>query len=487
MHHSRTESSAIMATPFGEPGSATTDSTINDIYDSYAEGRARAIARGMAVRDIGTPPISDDDESGSEADSSTPRARTKTSMRHDLVDNEEGAVTFLNPPGTPRTIMMNIEVKLRLLPALHLLTKANQTGHDRNEAIRIAAKTRTFPKRGDSEDDPFEHDRRSLTDMSPIEGGGERIPSFSTWRSSDAGSPQAGSPEAGIFPSRRPTRDPWSLKGGKRVAVQGAFQPSFNSGNEALSPTQNRLDNGNPLSASSTKSHFGLAWSKHHPYGKGEIIPGKTFDSVSSPENISSESERDIPHNVLGGLVDVTRLNAKKTETRGREWGARRRSYVPEGVSPPRKVYVAQNMLTGHDSPLSDLSPSSDSSIPVILASPRRPAYFGQGASYTGADPSAPILASDFSSSYPYSASAVGEDKSAIPVGAGSDSPRKRRMGSLSVIATGLDLAGVLPHRRRSDMAAPEQKLEEGESPFSPKKGDGGFYVTGEGIIEEEV
>ncbi|OQO05647.1 hypothetical protein B0A48_09739 [Cryoendolithus antarcticus] len=628
-----------MAIPFGEPGSATTDSTIDNIYDSYdvprtpglqrehepenrrelqdfasweaerlasatrreqlmagfdyeaeikkaAQGRARAIARGMAVRDIGTPPISDDDKSGSEADSSTPRARAETGSRHGRVDSDVEAVTFLNPPGTPRTIMMNIEVKLRLLPAVHLLTKASQTRHDRNEAIRIAAETRAFvtrckgttalearcqyyiaiahnddpkipnndrarrhyelareatlggypegrwagqwlnhweclndqrsptakiaswaystaasvieyvrgspttpskPNRGDSEDDPFGRDRRSLTDMSPIEGRGERIPSFSTWRSSDAGSPQAASPEAGIFPSRHPTRDSWSLKGGKRVAVQGAFQPSFNSGNEALSPTQNRLDNGNPLSASSTKSHFGLAWSKHDPYGKGEIIPGKTFDSISSPENIFSESERDIPHNVLGGLVDVTRLSAKKTEMRGCEWEARRRSYVPKGVSSPRKVYVMQNMLTGHYSPLSDLSHGSDSSIPVSPASPRRPACFGQRASYTGAEPSAPITVSDSSSLYPYKASVVSHEKSAVTGRSGSDSPRKRRMGSLSVIATGLDLAGVLPHRRRSEMAAPEQKLEEGESPFSPKKGEGGFYVTEEGIIEEEV
>ncbi|OQO09579.1 hypothetical protein B0A48_04981 [Cryoendolithus antarcticus] len=631
--------STKMAIPFGEPGSATTDSTIDNIYDSYgvprtpglqpvhepesrrelqdfasweaerlasakrreklmagfdyeaerkkaAEGRARAIARGMAVRDIGTPPISDDGESGSEADSSTPRARAETSVKHDRVDSGEEAVTFLNPPGTPRTIMMNIEVKLRLLSAVHFLTKTNQTAHDRNEATRIAAETRTFvtkckgttalearcqyyiaiahnddpkipsndrarryhelareatlggypegrwagqwlnhwerlnnqrsptakiaswaystavsvisyvrgssttpskPSRSDSEQDPFGRDRQSLSDISPIEGGGERIPSFSTWRSSDAGSPQAASPEAGMFPYRRSTKDSWSLKGGKGVALQGAFQPSFNSGNEALSPTPDRLSNSNPLSASSTRSQFGLAWSKHHPYGKGDIIPGKTFDSVSSPENISSESERNIPHNVLGGLVDLSRLNAKKTEMRGREWEARRRSYVPEGVSPLQKIYVVQNMLAGHDSPLSDLSPSSDSSIPVIPASYKRHTYSGQHNSYTGADPSAPNSASDSSSSYPYNASAVGNDKSVIPVGAGSDSPRKRRMGSLSVIATGLDLAGVLPHRRRSEMAAPEQKLEEGESPFSPKRGDGGIYVTEEGIVEEEV
>ncbi|KAK6435647.1 hypothetical protein LTR95_008168, partial [Oleoguttula sp. CCFEE 5521] len=632
-------SSAEMANPFGEPGSAATDSTIDNIYDSYgvprtpglqpvhepesrcelqdfasweverlasakrreklmagfdyeaerkkaAEGRARAIAGGMAVRDIGTPPISDDGESGSEADSSTPRARVETGDRHERVDSDKEVVTFLNPPGTPRTIMMNIEVKLRLLLAVHLLTKAHQTGHDRNEAIRIAAETRTFvhqskgttalearcqyyiaiahnddpkvpsndrarryhelareatlggypegrwagewlehwenlndqwsttakiaswaystaasvinyvrgspttsskPRRDNAEEDPFGRDRQALSDMSPIERGGERIPSFSTWRSSDAGSPQAASPEVGIVPSRRSTRDSWSLKGGKGLALQGAFQPSFDSGNEALSPTPNRLHSSDPLSASSTKSHFGLAWSKHHPYGKGEIIPGKIFESVSSPENLSSESEQNIPHNVLGGLVDVSRLNAKKTEMRGREWEARRRSYVPEGVSLPRKVYVMQNMLTGHDSPLSDLSPGSDSSIPVIPASYNRPAYFGQRASYTGADPSAPIVASDSSSSYPYSASAVGGEKAAIPVGAGSGSPRKRRIGSLSVIATGLDLAGVLPHRRRSEMAAPEQKLEEGESPFSPKKGGGGFYGVEEGIAEEEV
>ncbi|KAK6431600.1 hypothetical protein LTR95_012238 [Oleoguttula sp. CCFEE 5521] len=628
-----------MAIPFGEPGSATTDSTIDNIYDGYAVprtsglqpvyepescrelqdfasweaerlasakrreklmagfdyeaerkkaavGRARAIARGMAVRDIGTPPISDDGESGLDADSSTPRAGAETSVRHGRVDSDEEAVTFLNPPGTPRTIMMNIEVKLRLLPAVHLLTKANQTAHDRNKAIRIAAETRTFvtkfkgttalearcqyyiaiahnddpkipsndrarryhelareatlggypegrwagqwlkhweclidrrspttkiaswaystaasvisyvrgspttpikPNRSDLEQDPFGRDRQSLSDISPIEAGGERIPSFSTWRSSDAGSPQATSPEAGTFPSRRSTKDSWSLKGGKGVALQGAFQPSFNSGSEALSPAPDRLNNSNPLSASSTTSHFGLAWTKHHPYGKGEIIPGKTFDSVYSPGNTSSESERNIPHNVLGGLVDLSRLNAKKTEMRDREWEARRHSYVPEGVLSPRKTYVAQNILTGHDCPLSDLSPGSDSSIPVIPASHKHLTYSGQQNPYTGADPSAQILASDSSSSYPYNASAVGNDKSAIRAGASSDSPRKRRMGSLSVIATGLGLAGVLPHRRRSEMAAPEQKLEEGECPFSPKRGDGGFYVTEEGIVEEEV
>lgn len=300
--------------------------------------------------------------------------------------------------------------------------------------------------------------------------------------------------------------------------------PSFTTVDtgEGTTPTSARLitpTSANSGTSSGTQDHHGLKWSPGHPFGKGEVLPGRNFELLLSPdpiyedENESDEEEQHIPANVLGGLVETSALSPimqRPYSQRQRPAYYRRSSsdyYVPPAPPAPQKWRIANLTSSPKSSPTSPSTRDSSASasfptastatstslppqlynFPTTTTSPPNPKRHHSRAQSV----SLPDTPTPFSPTWPTPKPAKPTSKSAsVPTqnhasikGSSSTSnsnssdifpSRNRNRLSIShafIRATGLDV-----QRTRGEAA----RMEEGESPgFGPRREEQevGFYV----------
>ena len=238
-------------------------------------------------------------------------------------------------------------------------------------------------------------------------------------------------------------------------------------GSEERQPSSSSAKNASssPISdTSSTIQDFhGLKWSANAPYGKGEIINGRQFELVQSPEAIDpiaeedeEEEEKPIPANVLGGLVDAAALKPATPQSR----------YRPRRPWPDSDFDVPDYMIEKKYHVVNASSPSESPGVSITLSdfkkqqSPTKSSYFphagnthSRAQSMAATSPTSPLPTV-------HSAYAQPEPDNI--------SPRNKKRNSLSLLIMGLD------GRRKRDEAA---QMEEGESPaFAPRKEEEGLY-----------
>ena len=215
-----------------------------------------------------------------------------------------------------------------------------------------------------------------------------------------------------------------------------------------------------------TKDYHGLRWSPNSPWGKGDILNGRPFELVQSPEAIdpiteeNEDEETNIPANVLSGLVEASALSPTMPKSRYRP--ARR--WVNEDFEVPDHMLEKKYRIMNATSPSESPDVSSPLSGPKAQQLPTTSSYFEPTnnshtraqsfTAYPTSDPQLPTLLTDYAQSEP---------DNVVPRN------RKRNSLSLAIIrATGRDF-----HRVRDEAA----QMEEGESPaFAPKKEEEGLY-----------
>ncbi|GAB7325967.1 hypothetical protein MBLNU13_g10015t1 [Cladosporium sp. NU13] len=264
-------------------------------------------------------------------------------------------------------------------------------------------------------------------------------------------------------PKPRPN-PPWRLySNGSNSAAdqkQGSEerQPSSSSTNNApISPIS--------ITSSTTQDFHGLKWTGNAPYGKGEVINGQQFELVQSPEPINSiveeedeEEEKQIPANVLGGLVDAAALKPAYPLSR----------YRPRRPWPDSEFEVPDYMLEMKYHVVNASSPSESPGASISLSdvkkqqSPTRSSYFASASNTHSRTQSLAVGSPTSPLATVHNAYAQSEPDNV--------SPRNKKRNSLSLFirATGLDV------NRKRDEAA---QMEEGESPaFAPRQEEEGLY-----------
>ena len=240
-------------------------------------------------------------------------------------------------------------------------------------------------------------------------------------------------------------------------------------------PTKNASISPTSDTSSTTQDLHGLKWSANAPYGKGEIISGQQFELVQSPEPINpiaeedEEEEKQIPTNVLGGLVDAAALKPAYPLSRYRP----RRPWSDADFEVPD--YMLEKKY--HVVNASSLSESPGASTSLLDSkkqqSPTKSSYFAPASKTHSRTQS--VAAASPTSPLPQAHSAYAQ------LEPDTVSPRSKKRNSLSLLisATGLDI------RRKRDEAA---QMEEGESlAFAPRKEEEGLYRRrSHDIIEHE-
>lgn len=404
-------------------------------------------------------------------------------------------------------VSLEMDIKLRLLPITHLLTKANQTEHSLRSARNLAHATLEYAKaRGahpaligrccfyvasshwDAKDTTAAEDAmlwfQRATDVSAAgyAEGQWAQQWLNYWESKTMSPTTSGRPGTAGSWLGSAVGNVWSFFTSSRTNSKARAKVGEDD-EEALSP-KSGLRQGTSRSEKSdkTRDHFGLPWSERHPYGKGEVLPGKMHEFVESPTQMSTMEEQwgeeqHIPNNVLGGLVEAGNLSPamQRSPTRPSRNSIQ---CTPAGVmqfgapnTTPRKLRVVNG-----PSPL-----SSPSSKPL---SPEHGKYFPEELAPYDRTKSVSFATGAETPMQAMERSAYERRTASDPVGA----PRHRRKASLThlnLMAPALEAMNMLSHRRKSELVA---QMEQGESPLRPKPHEEVLYRRrASDIVEEEV
>lgn len=422
--------------------------------------------------------------------------------------------TSLIKPTTTNEKVLEIKVKLRLIPVIKLLTTSDITPAVRSQAQDLAHSALRFAKEENASDALMarcsfyiahtHYDREDRNTVQDVVNWFERAAAASEagypegqwaqeWlnryhsltmeddsRPSTAGSwmSSIGSAVWNAVWSMKSSAVPTSALGSPTSAQQrpetmsrhysadsaprkqarGERIPSFTTASTTTTASSVRRSSNGSIN---NRDHHGAPWSPKSLWGKGEILPGRRFERTHSPEPVNEEDEEDEDEEDEDEEAHLPVLNdvrggfveAGALSPAMKRSSASRPSISHAYIPPgvePPLVHRAPRN-TNFTSPPE--SPSSPGSSNVNAKIPSRSHYF-----VSNHHSRAQSTALDYPSQpLPFSPQTYAVSEGAV-------SPRNRKRGSLSLFikATGLDV-----HRRRDEAA----QMEEGESPaFVPKR-----------------
>jgi len=494
--------------PSSEPSLPKSGSTIDSILDGYSNSTpdksggssgSKITSSGSSVRAPGT--------------IRTPLLAKRSPYRKPLsIFGDSISFSKSSSYGTSRTgpsrrdLSLEVDIKLRLLPITHLLTKANQTEANIRSARNLAhaalehAKARrahpaligrccfyVASSHWDPKDTTAAQDAmlwfQRATDASAAgyaEGHWARE-WLNYWESKNMSPTTSSRPGTAGSWLGGAVGNVWSFltSSGSKAKPRSKAR---NDDEEALSPKSNpHRDTFSSEKSDKTRDHFGLPWSERQPYGKGEVLPGKMHEFVESPIDISPLAynwgkESYIPNHVLGGMVEAGKLSPAMQRSPTRP-SRNSLQYTPDNAM----RFGASHTTPGELHIVNGSSPLSSHSLKP--RSPEHGKYFPEQSTSPGRNKSVTFATGAETPMQAMERSAYEKRTASEPVGA----PRYRRRASitnLSIVAPALEAMNMLSHRRRSELVA---QMEQGESPPRPKPHEEALYKRRASDIVEEV
>lgn len=406
-----------------------------------------------------------------------------------------------------RDLSLEVDIKLRLLPITHLLTKAGRTDTSLRSARSLAhatlehAKVRQAhpaligrccfyvasahwdPKDTTAAQDAMLWFQRATDAKAGGYAEGQWAQQWlNYWESKNLSSSASNRPGSAGSWLGSAMGNVWSFFTSSRTASK-ARPKAGNDDEEALSPkSSSHQDTFISENSDKTLNHFGLPWSERHPYGKGEVLPGKMHEFVESPTAISPLGEAwgeeyHIPNHILGGMVEAGNLSPAMQRSPTR----------PSRNSIQYTPASAMHFGASHTTPreLRIVNGSSTLSSPSLKpTSPEHGKYSPEESATHGRNKSATFATGAETPMQAMERSAYERRTASEPVGA----PRHRRKTSLThlhLVAPALEAMNMLSHRGRSELVA---QMEQGESPLRPKPHEEVLYKRrASDIVEEEV